>query len=153
MAGAKVTQPTCGKFAKKKRTSTGAKKRTAARQFKQCKADALIYGQVKNSIFHGFRSDYVEVNTIYCANGKSQDGYDTGFAGNVNKLGWKVYGAKVKGPKKFTAIIEAKIKGGTFVQSVGRNGAQWQVGYESGDQPQALGDVERTPAKKECATL
>ena len=153
-SAAKVTQPSCGKFVKKQRKArTGAKKRAAARQLKSCKANALVYRQVKDSIFVGFREDGVDVNTIYCANGKSQDGYGTDFAGDVNKLGWKVYGARVRSPKKFTAIVEAKIPGGSFVQAVGRNGSQWQVGYESGDRAQALGDVVKTDAKKDCAQL
>ena len=150
-ADAAKGQPGCAKFKKKIRKSkTAAKKRVAKRQFKQCKANAMVRNRIGNAHFVGTRSDGVDVNTIYCRNGKVQE--DPGTRPPW-KNGWRVEFARVRNAKNFTAIMYTPIKGGAFVQSVAFKKGQWQVGYESGDQPQALGDVTRTDASKECRQL
>ena len=45
-AALKYKQPACGKFQKQVRNSTGAKKRSAKAQLKQCQANAAAYKQI-----------------------------------------------------------------------------------------------------------
>jgi hypothetical protein len=152
-AALKYKQPTCGKFQKKVNNSTGAKKRAAKRSLEQCKANMQVYKQVRNSHFVGTRSDGVEIDTQYCANGKWQDDVATG--GRVGTNGWRIVDAKVKNKRgtRFTAVVEAWIPGGRFVQGLIRNGDQWQVGYEFGGEVKSPGDVEKTNARAACAAL
>ncbi len=148
----KYKQPTCGKFQKKVNNSTGAKKRAAKQSLKQCKADMQVYKQVRNSHFVGTRADYVEIDTLYCGNGKWQDDVATG--GRIGTSGWRIVDAKVKqGGTKFTAVVEAWIPGGRFVQGLIRNGAEWQVGYEFGGEVKSPGVVTKTNARAACAAL
>lgn len=151
-AALKYKQPTCGKFQKKVDNSTGAKKRAAKKSLKQCQANMQVYKQVRNSHFVGTRADGVEIDTIYCGNGKWQD--DVADDGRVGTNGWRIVDAKVrKGGSNFTAAVEAWIPGGTHVQGLIRNGAQWQVGYEFGGEVKSPGDVEKTSASAACAAL
>lgn len=151
-AALKYKQPTCGKFQKKVNNSTGAKKRAAKRNLKQCKANRQVYNQVRNSHFVGTRADGIEIDTIYCGNGKWQD--DVATNGRIGTSGWRIVDAKVKkGGKRFTATVEAWIPGGRFVQGVIRNGAQWQVGYEFAGEVKSPGNVEKTNASPACAAL
>jgi len=148
-AALKYKQPTCGKFQKQVNNSTGAKKRAAKRNLKQCKANMQVFKQVRNSHFVGERSDGVEVDTIYCGNGKWQDVDDN----EVGTQGWRIVDAKVKSATKFSATVEAWIPGGRFVQGVIHNGDQWQVGYEFGGEVKSPGDVVKTNASADCAKL
>ncbi|MCB0871312.1 MAG: hypothetical protein KDB52_10815 [Solirubrobacterales bacterium] len=151
-ANAAKGQPSCAKFQKKIRKSkTAAKKRTARRELKQCRANAMVRNRIGNSHFTGYREDGVEFDTIYCRNGAVQN--QPGLGGKVEKGGWRVEFARVRSPKNFTAIMYTPIRGGAFVQSVGFKNGQWQVGYEFGDQPQSLGDATRTDASKECKSF
>jgi hypothetical protein len=148
----KYKQPACGKLQKKVDNSSGAKKRAAKRSLKQCKANAQVYKQVRNSRFVGTRADGVEIDTIYCGNGKWQD--DVADGGRVGTSGWRIVDAKVKqGGAKFTAVVEAWIPGGKHVQGLIRDGDQWQVGYEFGGEVKSPGDVEKTNASAACAAL
>ena len=148
----KFKQPACGKFEKQVNNSTGAKKRAAKRNLKQCKANTQVYKQVRNSRFVGTRSDGVEVDILYCGNGKWQD--DVADGGRVGTQGWRVVDAKVRrGGKSFSAVVEAWIPGGIRVQGLIRIGAEWQVGYESGGVVQAPGAAEKTDASAACAAL
>lgn len=145
-------QPTCGKFQKKVNNSTGAKKRAAKRSLKQCQANMQVYKQVRNSRFVGTRADGVEIDTVYCGNGKWQD--DVADGGRIGTNGWRIVDAKVKkGGTKFTAVVEAWIPGGKHVQGLIRDGAQWQVGYEFGGEVKSPGNVEKTNASAACAAL
>jgi hypothetical protein len=150
-AALKYKQPTCGKFQKQVNNSTGAKKRAAKRNLKQCKANMQVFKQVRNSHFDGYRADDVKVDTIYCGNGKWQDDVDLG--GDVGTKGWRVVDAKVKSATKFSATVEAWIPGGRFVQGVIRDGDQWQVGYEFAGEVKSPGDVVKTNASADCAKL
>lgn len=151
VAGAAGGQPSCAKFKKKiRKAKTGAKKRLAKRQLTQCKSDTMVRNRIGNSYFVGTRSDGVGFDTIYCRNGKVQD---SPGSRPPWKNGWRVENARVRSPKNFTAILYTPIKGGAFVQSVAFKNGQWQIGYEFGDQPQALGDAVRTDASKECRKL
>jgi hypothetical protein len=151
-AALKYKQPACGKFQKKVNNTTGAKKRAAKKSLKQCQANMQVYKQVRNSHFVGTRADYVEVDTIYCGNGKWQD--DVADGGKVGTNGWRIVDAKVKkGGTKFTAVAEAWIPGGKHVQGLIRNGDQWQVGYEFSGEIKSPGDVEKTSASAACAAL
>jgi hypothetical protein len=147
----KYKQPTCGKFQKKVNNSTGAKKRAAKHSLKQCKANMQVYKQVRNSHFVGYRADYVKIDTLYCGNGKWQD--DVATDGRRGTSGWRIVDAKVKKNGNFTAVVEAWIPGGRFVQGLIRNGAQWQVGYEFGGEVKSPGNVEKTNASTACAAL
>lgn len=148
----KYKQPTCGKFQKKVNNSTGAKKRAAKQSLKQCKANMQVYKQVRNSHFVGTRADGVEIDTLYCGNGKWQD--DVARGGEVGTNGWRIVDAKVKqGGTKFTAAVEAWIPGGRHVQGLIRNGAQWQVGYEFAGEVKSPGNVEKTSASAACASF
>jgi len=148
----KYKQPTCGKFQKKVNNSTGAKKRAAKQSLEQCKANMQVYKQVRNSHFVGTRADGVDIDTIYCGNGKWQD--DVARGGEVRTSGWRIVDAKVKkGGTKFTAVVEAWIPGGKHVQGVIRNGAQWQVGYEFAGEVKSPGNVEKTNASAACAAF
>lgn len=151
-AALKYKQPACGKFQKKVDNSTGAKKRAAKRSLKQCQANAQVYKQVRNSRFVGTRADGVEIDTLYCGNGKWQD--DVAAGGRVGTSGWRIVDAKVqKGGAKLTAVVEAWIPGGKHVQGLVRNGDQWQVNYEFGGEVKSPGDVEKTSAAAACAAL
>ena len=151
-AAPKYKQPTCGAFQKKVNKTSGAKKRAAKRSLKQCQANATVYKQVRDSRFVGTRSDGVEIDTQYCANGKWQD--DVADGGKVGTQGWRIVDAKVrKGGGAFTAVIEAWIPGGRHVQGVIRDGASWQIGYEFGGEVKSPGEVEKTDAKAACAAL
>jgi hypothetical protein len=148
----KYKQPACGKFQKKANKSTGAKKRAAKRALKQCKANMQVYKQVRNSRFVGTRADGIEVDILFCGNGKWQDDVETG--GEVGTSGWRIVDAKVKkGGAKFTAVAEAWIPGGTRVQGLIRNGAGWQVGYEFGGVVKSPGDAVKTNAGAACAAF
>jgi hypothetical protein len=148
----KYKQPTCGKLKKKVNKSTGAKKRAAKRALKRCKANRQVYKQIRNSHFYGYRTDDVKIDTIYCANGKWQD--DVERDGTRGTRGWRVIDAKVRNRgRNLSAIVEAWLPGGRYVQGVIRKGDQWQVGFESSGKIQAAGDVEKRPARARCATL
>lgn len=151
LAGAATGQPKCSKFAKKiKKAKSGAAKSSAKRGLRQCRANTLVRNRIGNSHFTGLRSDGVEFDTIYCRNGKVQD--DPTFNPRVLKR-WRVEFARVKNPQNFTGIMVASIQGGTFEQAVSFRNGQWQIGYESGDMPQALGDAVRTDATAECNSI
>jgi hypothetical protein len=148
----KYKQPTCGKFQKQVNKTTGAKKRAAKRNLKQCKANMQVYKQVRDSRFVGTRADGVDVDTMYCGNGKWQD--DVADGGRVGVNGWRIIDAKVsKGGTRFTAAVEAWIPGGRHVQGLIRNGDQWQIGYEFGGEVKSPGDMEKTNARAACAAL
>jgi hypothetical protein len=149
-AALKFKQPTCGKFQKQVKKSIGAKKRAAKAQLKQCKADAAVYRQVRDSHFVGERTDGVEIDTIYCANGKWQD--DVAAGGDVGTSGWRIIDAKInKAGTKFTGTIEAWIPGGRHVQGVIRDGASWKIGWEFSGKINAAGPVEKRDARAACA--
>ena len=151
-AALKYKQPTCGKFQKQVNNSTGAKKRSAKAKLKQCQADATVYKQVRNSHFVGERADGVEIDTLYCANGKWQDDVEQG--GVVGTSGWRIVDAKVsKDGRNFTAVVEAWIPGGKHVQGIIRNGDAWQVGYEFSGKINSPGPVEKRDARAACAAL
>jgi hypothetical protein len=151
-AALKYKQPTCGKFQKQVNKSTGAKKRTAKAKLKQCKANATVYKQVRDSHFYGYRADDVKIDTLYCGNGKWQDDIDAG--GEVETSGWRIVDAKVsKDGRNFTAVVEAWIPGGKHVQGIIRNGDAWQVGYEFSGKINSPGPVEKRDARATCAAL
>lgn len=151
-AALKYKQPACGKFQKQANNSKGAKKRAAKAKLKQCKADETVYKQVRDSHFVGTRADGVEIDTLYCANGKWQDDVATG--GKVGTSGWRIVDAKVgKGATKFSAVIEAWIPGGKHVQGVIRDGATWQIGWEFSGKINDAGTVEKRDARAACAAL
>lgn len=151
-AALKFKQPACGKFKKQVKKSTGAKKRAAKAKLKQCKANAKVYKQVRNSHFVGERTDGVTIDNIYCANGKWQDDVETG--GRVGTSGWRIVDAKVaKGGRNFTAVAEAWIPGGRHVLGIIRKGDAWQIGWEFGGKINAAGPVEKRNARAACATL
>ncbi len=147
-AALKYKQPTCGKFQKQARNSTGAQKRAAKAKLEQCQTDATVYRQVRDSHFYGQRADGVQVDTLFCANGKWQDG------GDIGTSGWRIVNAKVrKGGHRFTATVEAWIPGGKHVQGIIRNDDAWQVGWEWNGEIRDPGPVEKRDARAACASL
>jgi hypothetical protein len=151
-AALKYKQPTCGKFQKQARNSTGAKKRTAKAKLEQCQANATVYRQVRDSHFYGERADGVQIDTLFCANGKWQDDVEDG--GDVGTSGWRIVDAKLrKGGRQFDAIVEAWIPGGKHIQGIIRNGDTWQVGWEWNGEIRDPGPVEKGDARSACASL
>lgn len=150
-AAAKLKQPACGKFQKQVKKSKGAKKRAAKQRLKQCKDDRLVYGQVKGSHFVGVRADGVAIDHVYCANGSWQS--DVARDTKPNRTGWRVTDAKVRSPKRFTAVIEGKIKGGFHVIAIQRKGNQWLGGWEYFGEIRDPGNVEKENARALCARL
>lgn len=151
-AALKYKQPTCGKFQKQVRNSTGAKRRTANAKLEQCQADATVYKQVRASHFYGQRADGVQVDTLFCANGKWQDDVEDG--GDIGTSGWRIADAEVrKGGHRFTATVEAWIPGGKHVQGIIRNDDAWQIGWEWNGEIRDPGPVEKRNARDACASL
>ena len=150
-ADAAVKQPNCAKQKAKVRKAKGKAKRTARKALKQCQNNRLVYNQVKNARITGVRADGVAVDDIYCANGRWQS--DAGSGGKVYRTSWYVSSARVRSPKKFTAVVVGKVAGGTHEIAVARNGKKWKVGWTHFDEPRDLGDATRTGARKLCAGL
>jgi hypothetical protein len=151
-AALKYKQPTCGKFQKQVRNSTGAQKRVAKAKLEQCQANATVHKQIRDSHFYGQRADGVQVDTLFCANGKWQDDVEDG--GDVGTSGWRIVDAKVrKGNRQFTATIEAWIPGGKHVQGLIRNDDTWQIGWEWNGEIRDPGPVEKRNARDVCASL
>lgn len=151
-AAAKFRQSTCAKQKAKIRKASGKRKRVALARYEQCRANLAVYRQVADSHLAGTRTDGVEIDTIYCANGQWQD--DVGRGGAVGTQGWRVVDARMaRDGRGFTATVEAKIPGGRHVQAVVKDGDRWQVGYEWNGEARNAGDVERSDASSACATL
>jgi len=145
----KFKQPACGKLQKKVgKAKPGAPKRSARRAFSQCRANTKAYRQIRNAHYEGARTDGVEIDSTYCANGKVDS------RGQVYRDGWRVVDAKVRaGGRRLTATVEAWIPGGRFVQGIIRAGNVWKVGYEFGGKINNAGVVTRTNATATCKTL
>ncbi|MBK8294409.1 MAG: hypothetical protein IPK93_06415 [Solirubrobacterales bacterium] len=157
-AEAKFKQAGCAKFKKKLKKAKGNKKLRLKYKLKECKANRKAYNQIKNSRFVGFRSDGLPVDIILCANGRFADDYGTG-SGEVYKKGWRITGAKFRG-KNFTAVYEAldsqtKTQISTRAGSLAKKKGKWQSGIGSSNftEPERLGDVTKTNAKKICNKL
>ena len=100
---------------------------------------------IKNGHYVGYRGDGQSIDAIYCANGKF---YSNTGGGISQGKGWKVKKAKF-GKGGLVAFVGK----GSFTEAIAKKGKQWQVGYEYFGKAEALGDVERTDAKKECKEL
>lgn len=147
---AKFKQPGCGKLKKKiGKAKPGAAKRAARRAHKQCQANTKAYRQIRNSHFVGARADYVEIDNVYCANGKATDD------DRVYRDGWRVIDAKVRaGGRKLSAVVEIALPGGgRHSQGVIRDGDVWKIGWEFGGKINAAGVVAKTNAAAACKTL
>ena len=104
-----------------------------------------ITKKIRDGQYVGTRGDGEPVDYTFCANGK----YSANTGGGISEgEGWKVTDP-VSTKSGFTAII----RDGSFSISIARLKGQWQVGYESFDEPAALGDVKRTSGKEVCAEL
>jgi hypothetical protein len=140
-AGPKTAK--CGKLKKK-----AAKKRC----LKQNQANRVAFNQIKNSNLLGARGDGEEVDWTFCANGKWET-RTSGSSGTGVATGkrWWVVNARIKnGGKWIDAFVGAP---GGFEVAVQRRGKQWKVGVASFDRILYPGDVDKTDAAKECATL
>lgn len=163
VAEAKYKQPGCAKFKKKMKKAKGkAAKQRLKHKFKQCKANRMVYNQVKDSRFVGAREDGEPVDIILCASGKFADDLGSQY-GAVYKKGWRITNARVGG-KNFTATYEALIEKSrigktkqfqiaTRSGSLAKKKGKWQSGTESFGDPDKLGDVTKTNARKECRKL
>jgi hypothetical protein len=141
-AQAKYKQPGCAKFAKQVKT---AKSPAAKQRLKSCKANRRVYGMLKNKKLAGTRSDGITVEAIYCASGVVFLG-----GGVYTRKGWRVENARIKG-KNLTAVVRAKVSGGTFVIGTARHGKQWKIGTEAFGKVRDLGKAELTDARAECS--
>lgn len=137
-----------------KTANCGKLKKKAAKQrcLKQNKANRVAFNQLKNSNLLGTRGDGEEVDWIFCANGKwetrTSGSYGTGVSTGKR---WWVLNARIKNGGKW---IDAFVGGpGGFEVAVQRRGKQWKVGVSSFDRILYPGDVDKTNAAKECATL
>lgn len=100
---------------------------------------------IKDGHYVGLRGDGESIDAYYCANGKF---YSNTGGGISEGKGWKVKKATF-GKNGLVAIVGK----GSFSVAIAKKGKQWQFGYEFGGDAAALGDVERTDAKKDCKTL
>lgn len=133
----------CGKFKKK-----AAKKRCQ----KQNQANRIVFNQVKNSKFVGERGDGQSLEDVYCANGKwesrATDSYGTGVSTGKR---WRIANARVRnGGKWVNAFLTGQ---GGFEIALQRRGKQWKIGVASLGRILYPGNVDKTNASKECATL
>lgn len=112
---------------------------------KEKKLAAKIQKKVAGGHYVGYRGDGESIDDIFCADGR----YYSNTGGGISEGNkWNiVFPRQTK--KGFTAVI----KSGSFSESIALLDGQWQIGYVSFDEPEALGDVERTDAKEECAAL
>jgi hypothetical protein len=134
----------CGKLKKKKERFRACKK--------QNKANRIAFNQIKNSNFVGERGDGEEVVDVYCANGKWESRL-TSRSGTGTSTGrwWRIADARVRnGGKWIDAFLEGQ---GGYRIGLQRRGSQWRYGIASFDRITEPGDVEKTNAAGECATL
>lgn len=150
-AGAKVSQPGCGKQKAQVKKAKGKAKAGAKLLLKRCKQARIVYSQVKDSHFYGYRADGILIDTVFCANGKFQG--DVGLKGPVVKRGWYVELVSFKNSKNYTAQVIASIKGGTHEMGLDRKGKKWKVGYTYHDEVKQLGDAEKRNARALCSKL
>lgn len=112
---------------------------------KERKLAKVIQKKVADGRYIGTRGDGESIDDTFCANGR----YSSNVGGGLSiGRSWKI--VHPTGTRKNFAAI---VKSGSFSMSIARANGQWQIGYESFDEPQALGDVERTDAKAACRTL
>lgn len=145
-AGAAKAGPvvaSCGKFQKQ-----AQKKRCA----KENAANRVAFNQIKDSKFVGERGDGEYLEDTFCANGKYQSrtsgSYGTGVSSGAL---WKVDDAVVKQGGKW---IDAFVLGPDGLEiAIQRRGAQWKIGVASLGRILYPGEMEKTGAKGECATL
>lgn len=133
----------CGSFAKKAQKT---------RCQKQNQANRIAFNQIKNSRFVGVRGDGEETNAIYCANGKFED-RSTGYYGTGISTGrrWNIDEAVVRDGGKW---VNAFLQGPDgFEIALQRRGDQWKIGIASLGRILEPGEMEKTNATKECATL
>ena len=116
-----------------------------AKKTKEQKLAAAIQKKVADGRYVGYRGDGESIDDVYCANGKYAS--NTGGAISTGKQ-WKVV-HPTGNKKNFAAIL----KDGSYAISIALHNGQWQIGYEYFDEPEALGDVERTDAKADCKSL
>ncbi len=157
----KYRQPSCGKLKAKAKSKKGSKdsRRLAKFKYEECRDNRNAYNQIRDSHFVGVRSDGVEIDTIYCSNGKVQDDVSTTHAQTYTK-GWRVVGATfARNGKDFTAAAEAlesvsTRQISTFKLAFAKTRGQWQVGYaDTNNEPRNNGDVVKTSAKAACSKL
>jgi hypothetical protein len=150
-AGAAVRQPDCVAQEKKLKKAKGKKRAAAKAALTQCRANLTVYKQVKDVHLVGARGDGQSIDALYCANGK----WTSRVGNGVSKgTGWRIVDADPKAKAtKFSAIVESPEKGGRHVQGVIRNGAKWQVGYESFGEVKSPGDVVASSGTELCAAL
>ncbi len=128
-------------------------KQKAAKQhcLKQNQANRIAFNQIKDSRFEGTRGDGDGVSDVYCANGKyesrSSGSYGTGISTGST---WVIKDAVVRQNGKW---IDAFLKSGSYEVALQRRGAQWKFGVASLGRILYPGDVTKTNAAGECATL
>jgi len=146
----------CGKHKRGLGKKSRAGKRKALGRFRRClkqnKANRIAFNQIKNSNFDGERGDGQEVDWTFCASGKAEVRTTSRSGTGVSELDrWWIGSAVVRNGGKW---INAFLGGpGGFEVGILRRGAQWQVGVASFDRIIYPGDVVKTDARADCATL
>jgi hypothetical protein len=131
----------------------GNYKQKAAKRacLKQNQANQIAFNQIKDSRFVGTRGDGEGVNSIYCANGKYESrtsgSYGTGVSSGRS---WVIKDAVVRQGGKW---IDAFLESGSYEIALQRRGSQWKYGVASLGRVLYPGDVTKTNAASECATL
>ncbi len=132
----------------------GKMKQQAAKKrcLKQNQANRVAFNQIKNSRFVGTRGDGAGIESVYCANGKFESrvtgSYGTGISSGK---AWMIDSAVVRrGGKWINAFLKAP---GGFEIALQRRGSQWKYGVASLGRIVYPGDVTKTNAAGECATL
>jgi hypothetical protein len=142
--GAGPTTVKCGKFKKK-----AQKKRCQ----KNNKANRIAFNQIKNSRFVGVRGDGEEIDAVYCANGKFESRATDSTYGTGVSTGkwWTIKDARVKQGGKW---INAFLRGTEGYEiALQRRGKQWLFGVASLGRILEPGEMEKTNAAKDCASL
>jgi hypothetical protein len=134
--------------------SCGALKQKAAKQrcLKENAANRVAFNQIKDSKFVGERGDGEYLEETYCANDKyesrSSGSYGTGVSTGAL---WKVDDAIVKqGGKWLNAFV---LGPDGFEIAIQRRGSTWKIGVASLGRILYPGEMEKTNAAGECATL
>lgn len=113
-------------------------------------ANRMVAKQLEDRRLVGVRGDGAGVDWLFCADGRYETATTSnGSTGTSDGRGWKVVDARVKrGGAWFEAVVEAKVKGGTFSVAVGRHGKQYLAAVDW--EPFAWGDVARSAAGAAC---
>lgn len=146
----------CGKLKRGFGKLNRVQKRRVLRRVRVClrqnRANRIAFNQIKNGHFVGVRGDGMGVDHTFCANGRYETRTSSRSGTGVSTgRRWRVTNALVRNRGRW---INAIVRGqGGLEIAIARRGAQWKVGISSFDRVTDPGDVDRTNARRACATL